>query len=194
VKRALDVTVAMVCLAVTLPLLAFIALVIRLASGAPVLYVSPRIGRDGRPFGMWKFRSMVPGADRLGPLVTAADDPRITRVGRVLRSTKLDELPSLWNVVLGDMSLVGPRPENPRSVSAYTDEQRRVLRVRPGVTSLATVAYRHEEGILAGVDDVERAYLGIMLRKLALDLEYVERQSFWLDCRILARTVVALFR
>jgi lipopolysaccharide/colanic/teichoic acid biosynthesis glycosyltransferase len=99
-----------------------------------------------------------------------------------------------WNVVRGDMSLVGPRPENPRSVSAYTDEQKRVLRVRPGVTSVATIAYRHEEGILAGADDVERAYLDLMQRKLALDLEYVERQSFWLDCRILARTVVVLFR
>jgi lipopolysaccharide/colanic/teichoic acid biosynthesis glycosyltransferase len=112
----------------------------------------------------------------------------------VLRRTKIDELPSLWNVVRGDMSLVGPRPENPGSAALYSAEQRRLFGVRPGITSPATIAYRHEERLLAGGGDVETRYLEIMQRKLALELDYVARRSLWLDLRILARTLWALLR
>src|SRR5687768_438178 len=112
-KRLLDVGAALTGLLILLPVLAIVSLAIVWDSRGPVLYASPRVGRGGRLFSMWKFRSMRVGADRSGPLITAAGDPRITRVGRFLRSTKLDELPTLWNVLAGDMSLVGPRPENP---------------------------------------------------------------------------------
>ncbi|MBI3732942.1 MAG: sugar transferase [Chloroflexi bacterium] len=159
-----------------------------------VLYASPRVGKDGRLFNMIKFRTMVVGADRRGPLVTAGDDPRVTRIGRFLRRTKLDELPTLWNVLTGEMSLVGPRPENPQSAALYTEAQKRVLTVRPGITSLATVKYRHEEQLLAGSSDLEAAYFQIMQDKLALELEYADNQSVWLDLQIIFKTFMELFR
>jgi lipopolysaccharide/colanic/teichoic acid biosynthesis glycosyltransferase len=194
VKRAFDVSIAAIALVVVAPVIAAAAVAVRLSSPGPAFYVSPRIGLKGKAFGMLKLRTMVAGADREGPLVTAADDRRITAVGRLLRRTKLDELPSLWNVVRGEMSLVGPRPENPDSAALYTPEQRRVLSVRPGITSPATIAYRHEERLLAGAGDVEAKYFEIMQRKLALELDYVARRSLWLDVLILARTIGALFR
>jgi lipopolysaccharide/colanic/teichoic acid biosynthesis glycosyltransferase len=143
---------------------------------------------------MTKFRTMVPNADRAGPLVTAGDDSRITPIGRSLRRTKLDELPTLWNVLKGDMSIVGPRPENPQSAALYTAEQQRVLTVRPGITSLATLKYRHEERLLAGAVDLEATYFYLMQDKLKLELEYVERQSFCLDLQIICRTLLAVLR
>jgi lipopolysaccharide/colanic/teichoic acid biosynthesis glycosyltransferase len=192
VKRGFDIIVALVCLAFAVPVMAVVAMAIWITSGRPVLYVGERVGRHGVPFGMVKFRSMVVHADSVGPLITAGSDPRITAIGRVLRRTKLDELPTLWNVLRGDMSLVGPRPENPRSVALYTDDQRRVLNVRPGVTSSATIKFRHEETLLSGVPNVEAAYLGLMQQKLAIELDYLSRRSFVSDCAILARTVRAL--
>ena len=193
-KRAFDVVVSALLLLALSPVIAVAAMAVVLTSRGPAFFISPRVGRNGKVFGMVKLRTMVAGADRTGPLVTAADDGRITAVGRFLRRTKLDELPTLVNVVRGDMSLVGPRPENPRSAAQYTEEQRGVLSVRPGVTSVATIEYRHEEALLAGAVDLERRYAEIMQDKLALELDYVRRRSFWLDCRILGRTVVALFR
>lgn len=193
-KRTFDVLAAAVGLLILSPLLGLIALVIRVTSPDPVFYASSRVGLGGKVFKMVKFRTMVIGADTTGPLVTAGDDPRITPIGRYLRRTKLDELPTLWNVLKGEMSIVGPRPENPQSASFYTDEQKRVLTVRPGITSLATLKYRHEESILAGVADLDVAYFDVMQDKLALELEYVERQSFWLDLRIILRTLLAVLR
>lgn len=193
-KRVLDVVVAGAGLVLLLPLMTGVALGVRLTSPGPVFYLAERVGRHGRPFRMVKFRSMVAGADHTGPLVTAGGDPRVTPIGRVLRRTKIDELPSLWNVLRGEMSLVGPRPENPRDAARYTPEQRRVLSVRPGITSLATIAYRHEEELLMGTPDLDARYHEIMQQKLALDLQYVDRRSLGLDCAILARTLLALFR
>ncbi|MFZ1551113.1 MAG: sugar transferase, partial [Anaerolineae bacterium] len=129
-----------------------------------------RVGQDGRPFRLYKFRSMIVGTDRQGPGITATGDPRITRVGRFLRRAKLDELPQLINVLLGDMSLVGPRPEDPRYVAFYTPEQRRVLSVHPGITSPASLAYRHEEQLLAGEDWETHYRTRVLPAKLALDL------------------------
>lgn len=194
VKRVFDVTVAVLGLIVLAPLLAVIAAWIKIASPGPVFYRAQRVGRYGVLFGLYKFRSMVVDADRLGAGITARDDPRITSIGRLLRRSKFDELPQLINVVKGDMSLVGPRPEDPRYVASYTPEQQRVLTVRPGITSWASVRFRHEEQLLAAatVDDVYRR--DIMPQKLALDLEYVARQSFGLDLRILWQTAVALWR
>jgi lipopolysaccharide/colanic/teichoic acid biosynthesis glycosyltransferase len=193
-KRLFDIFVALLGFIVLLPLMAVVALAIRLTSPGPALYGSTRVGLGAAPFKMIKFRTMVVGADKLGPLVTAGDDSRITSIGRYLRRTKLDELPTLWNVLKGDMSIVGPRPENPHSAALYSDAQKSVWTVRPGVTSLATLKYRHEESILAGHADLEAAYFQIMQDKLALELAYINRRSFWLDIQIIFRTVVEVCR
>src|SRR5436309_3930814 len=134
-KRAFDLAIAIPALVLVSPVIGVAALAVRLDSRGSAFYRGERIGLEGRPFRILKLRSMAPGADRVGPAVTIAGDPRITRVGRVLRRTRLDELPQLWNVIRGDMSLVGPRPEHPDYVRLYTPEQRRVLTVRPGITS-----------------------------------------------------------
>jgi lipopolysaccharide/colanic/teichoic acid biosynthesis glycosyltransferase len=172
-----------------------VAIAVRLGSAGPVLYTQERVGKDGKSFDLYKFRSMRSGADRDGALVTGGGDPRVTRVGRLLRATKLDELPQLWNVLRGDMSLVGPRPEVPRYVAHYTPDQRRVLAVRPGITDPATLAFRDEEVLLAGVPPAEREahYVReVMPAKLALNLEYLERCGFWSDLGVIARTVGAV--
>lgn len=193
-KRVFDVTAAVLGLIVLAPVFVIIGVWIKVTSPGPVFYCARRVGRNGVLFSLVKFRSMVVQADRLGAGITASDDPRITRPGRFLRRTKLDELPQLINVLRGDMSLVGPRPEDPRYVETYTAEQRRVLTVRPGITSWASVQYRHEEKRLAAasVDEVYRRE--IMPQKLALDLDYIARRSFWLDARILLHTLLALFK
>jgi lipopolysaccharide/colanic/teichoic acid biosynthesis glycosyltransferase len=175
-------------------LLAAIAIAIKAQDGGPVLHRAVRIGRGGRPFRLFKFRTMVAGADSMGPGITAGGDPRITPLGRRLRRAKLDELPQLVNVLLGDMSLVGPRPEDPRYVALYTPEQRQVLLVRPGITSAASLAYRREEQLLSG-PDWEAAYRGqVMPAKLTIDLDYLARRSFWSDVMLIVRTAMALFR
>ena len=167
----------------------------KLSSRGPVLFSQERVGRGGRPFRLLKFRSMRPGSESAGALVTGKGDPRVTSVGRWLRRTKLDELPQLWNVVRGDMSLVGPRPEVPRYVAYYTPEQHRVLEVRPGITDPATLAFRHEEELLGAVPVEKReAYYirEILPRKLELNLSYLRRAGALYDLGVLFRTVAAL--
>lgn len=137
---------------------------------------------------------MVTGADHVGPLITASDDPRVTRIGRFIRRTKLDELPTLWNVLKGDMSLVGPRPENPKSAALYNEKQQQIWRVRPGITSLATIKYRNEEALLASAENLDEKYFEIMQDKLRLELEYVQYRSLWLDASIILRTFSAILR
>lgn len=191
-KRAFDVAAATAALLLTLPVTLAVALAILLESGGPVLYRGWRVGRDGQIFRICKFRSMFTGADRVGGAITAAGDARVTRVGRVLRRTKLDELPQLLNVLRGDMTLVGPRPEHPNYVRLYTPEQRRVLRVRPGLTGVASIAYRNEEALLGGEDPEALYRTVIMPDKLRLELEYLDRRSFWSDLRIIAATLSVL--
>lgn len=191
-KRSFDVLFALLGLVVLFPVLCLVGLIIRFTSPGAIFYASPRVGLNGKLFKMIKFRSMVTGADQVGLLITASDDRRVTRIGRFLRRTKLDELPALWNVLKGDMSLVGPRPENPKSAALYNEEQRRIWRVRPGITSLATIKYRNEEALLAGARDLEAKYFEIMQDKLRLELEYIQRQSLWLDVRIVLRTFSAI--
>ncbi len=193
-KRIFDLLVALLILVVASPLMLVIAAVVAVTSPGGAIYRARRVGSNGRPFTMYKFRSMVADADRVGPLVTAGGDARVTHIGRWLRRTKLDELPELWNVVRGEMSLVGPRPENEKSVALYTDQQKLVLSVRPGITSAATVKYRDEEDILAGARDLESAYYRVMQDKLAIELEYLRNRSFVSDLRILAETGLALLR
>ena len=192
-KRLFDTVVSIAVLVLLLPLLLFIAFAVRVTSAGPVFFTGVRIGRGAKPFRMLKFRSMVKNAEKFGYSVTAGDDPRITRIGRLLRRTKLDELPALVNVLKGDMSLVGPRPETPPWIHLYTPEERRVLSVRPGITSLASIQYRHEEKLLAG-KEIKEAYPPVMRDKLRIELDYLRRRSFFSDLKVLAMTFMAIFQ
>ncbi|MBN1872934.1 MAG: sugar transferase [Anaerolineae bacterium] len=191
-KRILDITVALSGLIILFPVFIIVAFLIKLDSPGPVFFSGKRIGRYGKPFNMLKFRSMVAGAPQKGASITSQDDPRITRIGRILRKTKLDELPSLWNVLKGDMSLVGPRPEVSSWVTRYTPEQLGVLTVRPGITGLAQIKYRNEEMLLHKAT-LEQDYLTIMSDKLSIDLDYIKSHSFFGDLSIVLKTIMALF-
>ena len=152
------------------------------------------MGKNERVFKIVKFRTMVEDAIRLGPGITSSEDARVTRMGRFLRRTKLDELPQLWNVVTGEMSLVGPRPEDPRYVALYSVAQREILRTRPGMTSAASLEFRNEEGLLSG-KDWEREYREqILPRKLSIDLAYLSRRTFATDMGLIIRTIASIVR
>lgn len=190
-RRALDVLVSVAVLLALSPILMLIALLVKVTSRGPVFFVQERVGRGGAPFGLLKFRTMVAGAQARGPALTVGADPRITSVGTVLRRCKLDELPQFLNVLRGDMSLVGPRPEVPRYVAGYTAAERKILAVRPGVTDPASLAYSDESSLLATFADPERAYREeILPRKLALSLDYLGRRTVASDVKVLARTVL----
>lgn len=191
-QRVLDVVAAASGLVALSPLLAGIAIWIRLDSPGPVFYRGPRVGRGGAPFFILKFRTMAQDAAQRGAGITTRGDPRVTRAGAVLRHYKLDELPQLWNVLRGEMSLVGPRPEDPRYVALYTPAQRAVLDVPPGITSAASVTFRHEESLLDG-EDWERTYREVIMpRKLEIELGYLKRRTLGSDLAILARTFLSV--
>ncbi len=191
--RLLDISISLLGLIVLSPLLLIVAVVVKCSSPGPVLYRAPRVGKDGRVFTLYKFRSMVIDAADRGPRVTGRDDPRVTAVGRVLRRTKLDELPQLFNTLAGDMSLVGPRPEDPLYVKSYSAEQLQVLRVKPGITSPATILHRHEEQMLTGPDWEDTYVTEILPAKLQIELDYLSVRTLSTDVRILAQTASALF-
>lgn len=194
-KRGFDIAVTLVLLLVLLPLLLVLALLVLLSSPGGAFFRQVRVGRHGREFRLLKFRTMRPGSEVLGQLTIGGRDPRVTRVGYFLRKSKLDELPQLWNVLTGAMSLVGPRPEVPKYVARYTAEQREVLTVRPGITGPASLRYIDENELLAKSADPEKTYIGeVMPAKLAIDLEYVKRASMLTDLRILVGTFRGLFR
>jgi len=194
-KRIFDFTVSLLGLLILLPFFIILALIIWISMGWPVLFRQTRVGYCGHEFRIVKFRTMIKNADRNGPEVTSSDDPRRTPVGRFLRRYKLDEIPQLINVLTGDMSLVGPRPEVPRYVALYNDRQRRVLDVKPGITDPATLAYRNEEDVLAQYEDRQRAYIDkIMPDKLRLNLEYIERRTFLSDLGLIFRTFIDVFK
>jgi lipopolysaccharide/colanic/teichoic acid biosynthesis glycosyltransferase len=190
-KRLFDTVVSAVALIVLSPIFLLLALGVWLSDPGPVLFRGQRMGLGARPFAILKFRSMR-RSPVAGRQITVKGDPRITPFGRVLRKTKLDELPQLINVLRGDMSLVGPRPESPAYAPFYTPQEWAVLSVRPGLTGMAQIYFRNEEGLLRG-SDPERYYREVILpTKLAFDLEYVHNQSFWLDLKLLVLTAVAL--
>ncbi len=192
-KRALDLVVAAIGLGVLSPFLALIAVSIKLGSSGPVLYRGRRVGMNGAGFNILKFRTMVENAEMLGGSSTPQDDPRVTRIGRLLRHTKVDELPQLWNVLRGDMSLVGPRPQVQWAVNLYTSDERLILTVRPGITDYASLRFVNEAEILEGSTDPDRDYIEkIHPEKMRLGLEYVRTRSFTGDLAIIARTLGAI--
>jgi lipopolysaccharide/colanic/teichoic acid biosynthesis glycosyltransferase len=190
--RTLDLFASGVGLLLLAPVFLIVGLAIKFSSPGPAFFRASRVGQDGQIFKLYKFRSMYLDADRKGPAVTVRDDPRVTLVGRRLRRTKLDELPQLINVFIGEMSLVGPRPEDPQFVAHYTPRQRQVLAVRPGITSPASLRYRDEEDLLAG-EDWEKTYREQVLpHKLDLDLAYLHQRTVWTDLSLILQTVARL--
>jgi lipopolysaccharide/colanic/teichoic acid biosynthesis glycosyltransferase len=194
-KRLFDLVVAASGLFLLCPLFILIAAWLRCDSPGPVFYRGKRVGRLGRVFYILKFRTMHDTArDNAGPRLTAQDDPRITRLGRWLRATKLNELPQLWNVLVGEMSMVGPRPEDPQLCDHWPEEVRHeVLSLRPGITSPASLLYRNEESLLHSDRLMETYFEVILPGKLRLDQRYVRCRSFWLDLDILLWTLWILF-
>ena len=192
-KRAMDIAISAAALCVLWPVFLLIALAIVIDDPGPVFYRQVRVGRGGKPFRIFKFRTMVVDADKKGLSITVGRDSRITRVGALLRKTKLDELAQLLNVLCGQMSFVGPRPEVPRYVELYTPYQRQVLLVRPGITDYASIAYRNENDLLAGADDPERMYIEtIMPDKIELNMKYLREISPLADLRLILKTVIAV--
>lgn len=190
-KRLFDFTASLAGLILLSPLLIATTLAIRLESPGPAFFLQERVGRGGKRFRIIKFRTMRQNAPAEGPQITIGQDPRITPIGRTLRKFKLDELPQLINVLKGEMSLVGPRPEVPAYMARYTPEQQAItLSVRPGITDFAAIEFSDEAEILARSADPETAYVDqVMPRKFALYERYVQEQSFWLDLRLIARTL-----
>lgn len=189
-KRLFDIKFSLAGLIAFAPVLLLAALWIKLDSPGPVFYRGVRIGRFGKPFRIFKFRTMVANADRKGGPSTAADDPRITKAGKFVRKYNLDELPQFINVLKGDMSIVGPRPEVPQYVAIFNSEEKSILDVRPGITDWATIWIRDEGKILEGSDDPEKAYLErIWPEKHRLELEYVRHHSLWTDFKIMVLTL-----
>jgi lipopolysaccharide/colanic/teichoic acid biosynthesis glycosyltransferase len=192
-KRSFDIICSLFGLGVFICPMAVIALVIKLTSKGPVLYTQRRVGWHEQIFFVYKFRTMVDKADTLGTSVTTGIDPRITPVGRFLRKTKLDELPQLFNVLKGDMSFIGPRPDVPEITAKYTPAMKQIFSVRPGITSVATLHFRHEEDILAKVKDPDKFYDEVVVPlKVELSMEHVRRNSFWFDFLVLLQTVWVL--
>ena len=194
-KRAFDIALASAGLIVGSPLILGVWARIKLDRDGPAIYAGRRVGRGGREFRMYKFRTMVTHADRVGGPNTPDDDPRLTRTGRFLRRYKLDELPQLVNVLKGDMSFVGPRPQVPDEVAGYTPEEREILSVRPGITDWSSLRFHNEGEILAGHEDLDKAYAELIRpEKMRLGLEYARRGTFRDDIDILIKTALLPFR
>ncbi|HMR45793.1 MAG TPA: sugar transferase [Bacteroidia bacterium] len=195
IKRCFDVVVSLTAIVILLPLLLLIALWIKADSRGNVLYKQIRVGKGGKDFGILKFRTMRPDSDSKGLLTVGGHDPRITKAGYILRKYKLDELPQLFNVLAGEMSLVGPRPEVRKYVSCYSAEQLKVLNVKPGITDYASIHYSNENEILAQSADPEQTYVQeIMPHKLALNLKYIQEAGIITDLKIIAGTVAKIVR
>ncbi|NEN22565.1 sugar transferase [Cryomorpha ignava] len=193
-RSLFDKIAALLGLLVLSPFLIIIALAISIDSRGGVFFVQTRVGKDFKPFGLFKFRTMRPFAEKEGKLTIGNNDPRITTVGAILRKVKLDELPQLFNVLNGTMNLVGPRPEVLEYVEHYSEEQRKVLTVKPGITDYASLLYFNENEMLAQSENPKETYLNVIMpAKLKLNLEYIEKRSFSEDLKIIFRTVIRIF-
>lgn len=194
-KRLFDIVLSFTGLVLLAPLLLIAGVLVRLTSAGPVLFCQERFGLGFRPFTIYKFRTMVADAPQRGAAITCGDDPRITRLGRILRKTKIDELPQLFNVLRGDMSFVGPRPEVRRYVEMFRDDYREILAVRPGITDLASIEYRNESELLGRAADPHVEYVDrILPHKIRLAKEYRRRSSVLFDLSLILRTLLAIVR
>lgn len=193
--RFCDIVFSLLGLLFLCPLFIIVSLWIVLDNPGPVFYRQQRVGKDDKDFGLLKFRSMRVGADKMSLITIGDRDPRVTRAGYYIRKYKLDELPQLWNVLTGDMSLVGPRPEVRRYVDLYTEEQRRVLSVRPGITDYASIEYIDENRLLAQSDDPDKTYIEqIMPAKIALNMRYITHQTLGEYFKIIVLTISKIIR
>ncbi|MBQ1874521.1 MAG: sugar transferase [Paludibacteraceae bacterium] len=193
--RFCDIVFSFIGLLLLSPLFMLVALWIVLDDPGPIFYRQQRVGKEGRDFGLLKFRSMRVGADKQSLITIGDRDPRVTRAGYYIRRYKLDELPQLWNVLIGDMSIVGPRPEVRRYVDLYTEEQRRVLSVRPGITDYASIKYIDENRLLAQSSDPDKTYIEeIMPAKIALNMRYINHPTLGEYVRIIAKTFAKIIR
>ena len=193
-KRIFDIISSLLVIIVILPFLLLFAILIVIDSRGGVFYSQLRVGKNGKEFRLIKFRTMVSNADKNGLLTVGANDSRITGIGKFLRKYKLDEFPQLINVIAGEMSIVGPRPEVKKYVDMYTEEQKRVLSVLPGLTDLASLEYINENEVLSQTEDAEKMYIEkIIPHKLSLNLKYIENQNFFFDLKIIFRTIGKIF-
>ncbi len=190
-KRLMDILASGLGLIFLSPILIIICILIKASSEGAIFFKQVRVGKNMKNFEILKFRTMVPNAEKLGKQITIGEDKRITSVGKVLRKYKLDELPQLFNVFMGDMSLVGPRPEVPKYVKLYSEEQRKVLDVKPGITDLASLRYKDENDILGKVDNPEEYYITVIMKdKLELNLEYIEKNNILIDIYLIIKTII----
>ncbi|HXX62266.1 MAG TPA: sugar transferase [Bacteroidota bacterium] len=189
-QRGFDLAFTVPGLIILSPLLLLLSLAVKATDGGPILYRGQRMGRGGRVFSLLKFRTMVVDADKLGAGVTVAADPRITPIGRIFRKYKLDELPQLFNVVTGDMSLVGPRPEDHRVIARYSPKELEVLQFRPGITSPASLHFRDEQSLLTGPDWETQYFTAILPKKIDMELKYFPHRTIPSDFVIIMRTLM----
>lgn len=193
IKRAFDVVFSLLGIVAFLPVMVLCAVLVKFTSTGPIIFRQQRVGRDFQPFHILKFRSMVVDAPSQGAQITVDRDPRITGIGRVMRKLKLDELPQLFNVLRGDMSFVGPRPEVQEYVDLFRDDYKTLLSVRPGITDPGSIAFRHEEDILAAAADPRLAYVAEVLpEKIRLSKVYVVNSSIWLDIQLIFQTLLSV--
>lgn len=195
-KRLFDIICSFFGLVILSPIVLVVIIIIKISSPGPVFYVAQRVGKNGKPFKMYKFRTMVVNADKIGGPSTASDDPRLTKIGLFLKKYQLDEIPQLFNVLIGDMSLVGPRPEVKLYVDMMTGEEKNViLSVRPGLSDYASLWNFHEGDVLKGSEDPEKTYMEkIRPEKIRLQIKYVKERSFWVDIKIIFATIAKIFR
>lgn len=191
IKRIFDFVASLIGIIILSPIFIVVSIAIKLDSKGGILFLQKRVGKDGKEFNIYKFRTMVTDAEKLGKQITVGKDNRITKTGAFLRKFKIDELPQLFNVLKGDMSLVGPRPEVPKYVALYNNEQRKVLLVRPGITDLASLRYKDENEILGKVDNPEEYYINVIMKdKLELNLEYIEKSNLFFDIALILKTII----
>ena len=194
-KRIFDLIFTIPGLLILSPLFILVSIMIKADDGGPVFFLQERVGKDGKMFRMFKFRSMYTDAEKRGGQLTIGDDPRITKTGKFLRKTKIDEIPQLINVILGDMSLVGPRPEVAKYVHLYTPEQSRILKLIPGITDPASIKYSNESELLAESDDPENLYINnFMTNKININLEYNTNATIMTDFVIIAKTIFKILK
>ena len=189
-KRIFDIISSLVVLTIGLPFFILIAFLIVIDSKGGIFFIQQRVGKDNRNFGLFKFRTMRPGSEKAGQITVGGKDPRITKIGYLLRKFKLDEFPQLLNVILGDMSIIGPRPEVRRYVDMYSKEQLKVLSVRPGLSDFASIEYINENELLGKSDNPEKTYIEeIMPAKLQLNRKYIEQKTFGTDIKLIFKTI-----